>query len=106
MAFKSNISKWIGDITKSYANTEEIMAGVILSRAIVLAPELTGALKADGRVEDADGHKTVIFGDSGVPYARIRHFENQKNPQTLHYLEKAGDSVKKENIKKYVSMSL
>lgn len=69
-----------------------------LSRARVLVPVDTGTLKNDGRVEKIDDGYSVIFGDAKVPYARRRHYENKKNPQTKHYLERAGDSVKKEGF--------
>jgi hypothetical protein len=43
----------------------------------------------------------VIFGGGGVRYARRRHFENKKNPQTLQYLYRAGDAVVRGNTDKY-----
>jgi len=104
--FKSNSSAWLSQETRVLQRTEEVIAGVILTRATLLAPKESGALRADGRVEkNPDGHQSVIFGDESVPYARRRHFENKKNPQTLNYLQKAGDSVAKENVKKYVDLS-
>lgn len=104
--FKSNSRAFIQSETKVLRRAEEVMAGVILTRATMLAPHESGNLQADGRVEDSqDGHKSVVFGDASVPYARRRHFENKKNPQTLGYLKRAGDSVAKENVKKYVDMS-
>ncbi len=104
--FKSNSKAWLSQESKVLDRTEEVVAGVILTRATMLAPKDTGALKGDGRVErTADGHRSVIFGDGSVPYARRRHFENKRNPQTLNYLKNAGDSVVKEDIKKYVEMS-
>lgn len=83
-------------------SSTKMMADTILSRSRVLAPEDTGALKADGRVEKIEGGHRVRYGGNAVPYARRRHFENKKNPQTLHYLERAGDSVAKESPKKYI----
>jgi hypothetical protein len=85
---------------------EQNMGSAIKNRAKMLAPKLTGALRADGRVEKRGDHTVVTFGSSKVPYARRRHFENRKNPQTLHYLQRAGDSVVKENIKKYIGLSV
>lgn len=77
------------------------MATDIHRRAVAFAPIETGALKNSGRVEtENDGYK-VIFGSSRVPYARRRHFENKKNPQTLGYLAKAGDSVARNSKGKY-----
>lgn len=74
----------------------------ILGLANIFAPELTGALKSDGRVETIESGVQVVFGDGRVPYARKRHFENKKNPQTLNYLERAGDQRVKEGIAKYL----
>lgn len=102
---QSSIISWVNAEAKVLRRTEEIMAGVIVTRATVLAPKLTGALQGDGRVEVEGNHHTARFGGTDVPYARRRHFENKKNPQTLNYLKRAGDSVAKENIKKYVDMA-
>lgn len=79
------------------------MSNDILKRAIMLAPIETGALKNSGRIEKLSlaGYR-IIFGSSKVPYARRRHFENFKNPQTVRYLYRAGDSVKREHVKKYL----
>ena len=104
--FKSNSRAWLSSESKVLARAERGLAQVILNRATMLAPVLTGALVEDGRVEkNPNGHHSVVFGSNDVPYARRRHFENKKNPQTLHYLKRAGDSVAKENIKKYVDLS-
>jgi len=103
--FTSNSRAWFAEETRVLKRAEEAMAGVIVTRATILAPKESGALGDDGRVETgSDGHHSAVFGDASVPYARRRHFENKKNPQTLNYLQKAGDSVAKENVKKYVDM--
>lgn len=98
----SNPSQFIKSETKRLKQAETMMAKTIKARAVVLAPKLTGALRANGRVLVVNGGLRVKFGDEDVPYARRRHFENRKNPQTLNYLQKAGDSVMKESIKRYV----
>lgn len=73
----------------------------IHSRSSVLAPKDTRALVNSGRIDSVnDGYK-ITYGSSRVPYARRRHFENKKNPQTLGYLAKAGDSVVRGNTSKY-----
>lgn len=106
MGFTSNSKAFLAQETRRAARVEEVMAGVILTRSVMLAPKDTGQLKENGRVEkNPDGHRSVVFGDASTPYARRRHFENKKNPQTLNYLKRAGDSVAKENIKKYYDMS-
>lgn len=62
--------------------------------AIMNAPHLNGALQDSGKVERLESMKyQVRFGDSEVPYALRRHYENKKNPQTLRYLERAAESV-------------
>lgn len=106
MPVVSKLGKWASDESKVASRVEKSLSQVILYRARMLAPVLTGALVDDGRVVDNPmGGKSVIFGSPSVPYARRRHYENRKNPQTLYYLQRAGESVAKENIKRYVDMS-
>lgn len=70
-------------------------------RATILAPKDSRALVNSGTIDPVtDGFK-VTYGSSRVPYARRRHFENKKNPQTLGYLAKAGDSVVRGDTSKY-----
>lgn len=79
---------------ENWRNGLRAMGDRILMDAVALAPELTGKLKSDGRVEVvSDSEVHVKFGDARVPYARRRHFENKKNPHTKYYLQKAGDNV-------------
>ena len=78
------------------------MAVDIHRQASLLAPVLSGNLVASGRIEkETNGYKVAFGGDSSfnVPYAKRRHFENKKNPQTLGYLKKAGDNVSKDKAK-------
>lgn len=70
-------------------------------RAVILAPKDTRALVNSGLIDSAPGGFKVSFGSPKVPYARRRHFENKKNPQTLGYLAKAGDSVASGDKGKY-----
>lgn len=77
------------------------MAVDIRNRAVILAPVETGALKNSGIVEPVTNGYKIQFGSSRVPYARKRHFENKKNPQTLGYLAKAGDAVARSDKSKY-----
>lgn len=98
----SNQSRFVKSETKRLKQAERLIANTIKARAVVLAPKLTGDLQANGRVLVVNGGLRVKFGDEDVPYARRRHFENKKNPQTLNYLQRAGDSVMKESIKRYV----
>lgn len=100
----------ISNKVKVANHTEEVldraeteMAVDILNRAIMNAPKDSGALVRSGRiVKSPRGGKAVQFGDNSVRYAYRRHFENKKNPQTLRYLKRAGDSVARGNIKKYL----
>lgn len=102
---KTSMGSFLSDTAKKMSRVEEIMTGVIVTRSTILAPRLTGALKSNGKTVQKDGHHSAQFGDEDVPYARRREFENKKNPQTLHYFKRGGDSVAKENIKKYVDMA-
>lgn len=106
MAVKSYIDAWAKGQETIMKRAEHNMGSAIKNRARMLAPKLTGALRADGRVQSKVDATSVIFGSDKVPYARRRHFENRKNPQTLHYLSRAGDSVARENIKKYIGISV
>lgn len=87
---------------KRIEHAHRAMANSILNTAMLKAPELTGALKSDGRVEMRDTSMAVVFGDGRVPYARRRHYENRKNPQTLHYLKNAGDEIVKKGLQRYL----
>lgn len=76
-----------------------IMGRRILHLAQAYAPVDTGALRGDGRVNrEQEGTITVAFGGLDVPYARRRHYENNKNPQTKYYLERAGNQIAKQGI--------
>lgn len=107
MAFKSRSQQWFRDESAVLKRTVRNMMGVTVNRGQMLAPVDKGDLVSSGRVT-GQGEKSVAkFGgaDVGVPYAKRRHYENKKNPQTLNYLKKAGDSVVKEGFKKYYDMS-
>lgn len=113
MAVKSRLKAWATQQAKLADRVEEVIAGVILTRGTMLAPRDTGALIANGRTyRNPDGHWVTKFGDNDVPYARIQELggdtgrNNRTHIEGTHYLKRAGDSVKKENIKKYVDMSL
>lgn len=79
------------------------MATDIHKRATILAPKDTRALVNSGNIRKTGAQEyTIGFGNDGkVPYARRRHFENKKNPQTLGYLSKAADSVARSDKGKY-----
>lgn len=78
------------------------MATDIDTRAKVLAPKDTRALVNSSRIKRLSALAYQIsFGGGAVPYARRRHFENKKNPQTLGYLSRAADSVARSDKGKY-----
>lgn len=69
--------------------------------ASMAAPKASRALVNSGRIErKGPASYAVIFGGGAVPYARRRHFENKKNPQTLLYLSRSGDAAVN-NLKRY-----
>ena len=74
----------------------------IHARSAELAPKDTRALVNSGRIiRKGLANYMVKYGSSKVPYALRRHYENKKNPQTLRYLEQAGESVTRGNLDKY-----
>ena len=79
------------------------MATDIDTRAKVLAPKDTRALVNSGRIKrlSAVAYQISFGNDGKVPYARMRHFVNKKNPQTLGYLSRAADSVARSDKGKY-----
>ena len=85
-------------------NAGRSMADRVFSDARMRAPKLTGALRSDGRVEEsADRTEFVVkFGDSRVPYARKRHYENRSHPDTKYYLQDAGKNVAKMGLKEFL----
>lgn len=100
--FTSRIKQW-ADKTESKIDLAVLtMATDIHREASLLAPKASRALVNSGRIERIGlGHYAVIFGGGSVPYALRRHFENKKNPGSLHYLDRPGDSVAR-NIKRYL----
>lgn len=70
-------------------------------RAAMLAPRETGALVNSGTIERVEEGYRIKYGSARVPYARIRHEVNKKNPQTRGYLAKAADGVARGNLGKY-----
>jgi hypothetical protein len=85
----NNLPKWSGDTNRQL--------GISLTRVLTdidriskdLSPKDTRALANSTRID----LKSTSSGEVSVnvPYAKRRHYENRKNPQTLGYLKKAGD---------------
>nr|DAF51694.1 MAG TPA: Minor capsid protein [Myoviridae sp. ctgEf1] len=98
VSFKSKMNVYVQIQQLNMKKELEAKAEKTLGRARMLAPVLSGDLKMNGRVEKIPNGVSVIFGDSRIPYARRRHFENSKNPATINYLERAGNQTKKEGF--------
>lgn len=104
MALKTKVtmvSDWVGKLEK--ATDEGLLEAMtdVHRRAVALAPKETSALANSGKIDRITGGYKLTFGSSRVPYARRRHFENKKNPQTKRYLSKAADSVFRSDTSKY-----
>lgn len=78
------------------------MGNSVKNRAELFAPVLTGALRDNGDVHVGNMNVVIGFGGLEVPYARRRHYENNKHPQTRRYLQRAGDAVGREGIIRYL----
>lgn len=109
--FTSNSKQWLANESRVLDRAEQALSQSILNRATMLAPRDTGALQENGRVvKNPQGGRSIVFGDAGVPYARIQELGGvtgrgyNTKITARHYLQKGGDSVAKENIKKYVGM--
>lgn len=102
--YTSNLSsKVVPQKVKELESSALKMATNVHRRAVLLAPVDTSALRNSGRIEKLSmAAFRVIFGGGRVPYARRRHFENNKNPQTVRFLYRAGNSVKRESVRKYI----
>lgn len=62
----------------------------ILRMARQNAPVQTGALRNSGRFQQTGNHHwQVTFGNSRIPYARLREHVNRLHPNTTRYLERA-----------------
>lgn len=99
---ENRLDVWMTMTKQNVNNAARSMADSINILASSKAPVLTGNLKRNGHIEGRDAKLDVVYGDGLVPYARRRHFENNKNPQTLNYLKDAGDLVKKRGIRQFL----
>lgn len=97
---------WEGRVLNSLNKGVLSIASDVHNRSKALAPVDTRALVNSAITEPVkDGYK-VKYGSSRVPYARRRHFENNKNPQTKGYLAKAAESVVRGNLAKHFKVGL
>lgn len=98
----SRINRWSARKARKLDLAMFDLATTIHRDAGNLAPVDTAALVNSGRVKrNREGSYSIIFGGNGVRYAKRRHYENKKNPHTLHYLERAGDANSK-NFERYI----
>lgn len=66
----------------------------ILKMARQNAPVLTGALRNSGRFQQLSTVKwRITFGNARIPYARIREHVNHLHPNTVRYLQRAGNTA-------------
>ena len=100
--FTSRIKDWTADTASELDAAVLEMATDIHRMSAILAPKDSRALVLSGRIKrNGPANYSVIYGGNAVHYARQRHYENQKNPRTLRYLERPGDSVSR-NVKRYL----
>jgi hypothetical protein len=100
--FTSRINQWVDGKEVDFDKSMLALVTDVHRTSQILAPKLTRSLVKSGRiVRKGLAHYAVRYGDRQVPYARRRHYENRKNPQTLRYLERAGDAASR-NIKRYL----
>lgn len=98
----SNIKAWTANTAKKLDIAVLEMATDIHRTSAMLAPKDTRNLVNSGRIKRVkQGNYQVSYGGGSIPYAKRRHYENKKNPQTIGYLEKAGDNVVR-NVKRYI----
>lgn len=110
--FTSFSKKWFENESRVLKRTERTVGQVMINRTSMIVPVLTGELSESGRVEDnPSGGISVVYGGNGVAHGRIQELGGitGRGYKTKiigkHYLERGGDSVAKENLKKYVDMN-
>lgn len=103
MPVKLTLTPTWNRVLKGDFNQEGLLEMVtdIHRRSNILAPVETGALVNSGRIDSVPNGYKITYGSSRVPYARRRFYENNKNPQTKRYLERAADSATRGDSAKY-----
>lgn len=100
--FTSRIKQWTDEATGKLDLAVLDAATDIHRISALLTAKDTRALVNSGRIERVSpAHYKVIYGGGAVPYARRRHFENEKTPSSIGYLAVAGDSAAR-NFKRYL----
>lgn len=110
--FKSNSKAWLAEETRVLDRAEAAMMQVMKHRVIAISPVKSGDLVEDIRVvKNPSGGRSLISGSPKVPYGRIQELggmtgrEYKTKIVGTHHVQRGGDSVAKENIKKYVDIS-
>lgn len=92
MSYQLKVSaEWARKLSTQQLNKGGVrMMTDILRMARQNAPVKTGALRNSGRFQQVGNtHWQITFGNSRIPYARIREHTNRLHPNTTRYLERA-----------------
>lgn len=102
MPVKVNINRnWSRNIERELNTGLLSLASDIQNRSKAIAPRDTGALVNSSRIQRTSNGYAITYGSARVPYARLRHFENKRNPQTTGFLAKAGESAMRGALSKH-----
>lgn len=96
MSYRLQLSaEWTRKLSTQQLNEGGVrMMTDILKMARQNAPVLTGALRNSGRFQQLSTVKwRIAFGNSRVPYARIREYTNGLHPNTVRYLQRARNTA-------------
>ena len=96
MSYRLQLSaEWTRKLSTQQLNEGGVrMMTDILKMARQNAPVLTGALRNSGRFQQLSTVKwRIAFGNSRVPYARIREHVNRLHPNTVRYLQRARNTA-------------
>lgn len=92
MSYQLKVSaEWARKLSTQQLNKGGVrMMTDILRLARQNAPVKTGALRNSGRFQQVGNtHWQITFGNSRIPYARLREHTNRLHPNTTRYLERA-----------------
>lgn len=106
MSYQLKVSaSWASKLSTQQLNKGGVrMMTDILRMARQNAPVKTGALRNSGRFQQTSTLKwRITFGNSRVPYARIREHTNRLHPNTTRYLERAATTANNK-IKTYFNL--
>ena len=96
MIYRIKLTKdWTRKLSTQQLNEGGVrMMTDILKMARQNAPVLTGALRNSGCFQQLSSVKwRITFGNSRVPYARIREYVNRLHPNTVRYLQRARNTA-------------